>query len=310
MPTYKVSPFDNKEYIVDNGTFTRHLMQNGYDYSQYLEEFELGPQTCPFCNERKAFTPKKKQFSQTCGSRKCTAKASSRAKQAFSESDWSAQAAKYRAAMSKKTIDEISQSASNRLDSLTKTLESRRQEIVNKRRQTCIIRYNDPTYNNPQAIADFYASLSPQQHADMTAARKSTNLEKYGVESWISVAPPEVWSKRRATLEQLGTVAPLSELSSWKAYTQECRLLTERTYRANKHKIDPDSKRGAEWELDHIIPIIVAYHNDIDPTTISSIGNLRLITKAENRRRPKSLTECEITFLLEQIHDANSQTEL
>lgn len=306
MPTYKVSPFDGKEYVVDNGTFTRHLKQNGYDYSQYLEEFELGPQSCPFCAERKAFTPKKKQFSQTCGSRECTNKTISRAKQSFTELDWQSQATRYRVTMSKKTPEEINQAASDRLISLARTLEDRGQEVVNKRRQTCEYRHGDPTYNNPQAIAAFYASLSPDQHAAMTASRKSTNLEKYGVESWISVAPPEVWSKRRSTLEQLGTVAPLSELSAWKAYTHQCRLLTERTYRANKDKIDPDNKRGTEWELDHIIPIIAAYRNKIDPITISSFGNLRLITKAKNRRRPKSLTQAEIALLLEQIHDTNS----
>jgi predicted transcriptional regulator len=45
------------------------------------------------------------------------------------------------------------------------------------------------------------------------------------------------------------------------------------------------------YELDHILPISVAFHENIPPHLVGSIENLRFIPKKENRNKSFKLTE-------------------
>lgn len=62
-------------------------------------------------------------------------------------------------------------------------------------------------------------------------------------------------------------------------------LITEE----NAPKLKDNHLRGKEYCLDHIIPISYGYENDIEPSVIGGLDNIRIIKHKENLTKGKSI---------------------
>lgn len=79
----------------------------------------------------------------------------------------------------------------------------------------------------------------------------------------------------------------IKNLDGFKRYTFIVRTLTERTYRENKQKINPNNLPrtrvgGDGFQLDHIVSIKQCYENGVPPEICASVENLRMIPRADN----------------------------
>lgn len=74
-------------------------------------------------------------------------------------------------------------------------------------------------------------------------------------------------------------------------YKSKVRLITERNYRQDKHKINPcDHPRRLNgmdggWQLDHILSIKYGFDNNIDPAIIGASENLQMLKWQDNRKK-------------------------
>lgn len=59
----------------------------------------------------------------------------------------------------------------------------------------------------------------------------------------------------------------------------------------NKHKVSNIEKRSWDFHLDHVIPISYGFENHILPDIIGSDKNLRIISRFENRKKGKWVTD-------------------
>lgn len=74
-------------------------------------------------------------------------------------------------------------------------------------------------------------------------------------------------------------------LDDYDKYRWYVWILTERTYKENKHTIDPHNMRGPEYHLDHKFSVVRGYHLQIDPKIIASVHNLEILPASDNSRK-------------------------
>lgn len=66
----------------------------------------------------------------------------------------------------------------------------------------------------------------------------------------------------------------------------------------NAPKLENIEKRGTHYSIDHIIPIIYGYSNNICPLKIGGLKNLRVISSIENIRKAQSIDISELYRIL------------
>jgi hypothetical protein len=75
---------------------------------------------------------------------------------------------------------------------------------------------------------------------------------------------------------------PDEEIENYKKYNKKVRSLTLINYNNHKDILDPNRLKSSQFHLDHIYSVCDGYKNNIDPIIVSSIVNLRIISKKEN----------------------------
>lgn len=65
----------------------------------------------------------------------------------------------------------------------------------------------------------------------------------------------------------------------------------------NAHKVQDIHTRGAQFHLDHIIPIQYGFENNINPHIIGSHLNLQMLPAKENLKKSNNITEKAIELL-------------
>ena len=71
------------------------------------------------------------------------------------------------------------------------------------------------------------------------------------------------------------------------SYYCEVWIITEE----NKNNVVGIEKRGTKnYQIDHIIPIIYGFYNNIDPCIIGGFENLQIITSIENLKKNTKIT--------------------
>jgi hypothetical protein len=153
---------------------------------------------------------------------------------------------------------------------------------VIKRELTCQALYGDKKYNNSEKISNTKQNWTDEQRRQFL-----DNLTKAFGGRWMNdFTTSETWQKRRKKLEALGKVVPFELLSEWKQYSYTARTLTERNYRSNKHTINPNNytraTSGDGYHLDHIMPVIYGFCNDIPPEEIAAVNNLQMLPWRDN----------------------------
>lgn len=121
------------------------------------------------------------------------------------------------------------------------------------------------------------------QLPEVKAKKKQLALEKYGVDN-VSKAPiviDTIKAKASARWEEYFSIATAFPLSK-QQYYQTVNRLTAQTYTKYKDVLDPDSKRGIDWHLDHRYSISEGYRNNVAPEIISSLHNLEMLDAHTN----------------------------
>lgn len=74
------------------------------------------------------------------------------------------------------------------------------------------------------------------------------------------------------------------DVALWEEYKVAARRMTERTYKANEHEINPlNLKRGVRtWHLDHKMPIIEGFLQGIPVEVIAAKENLQILPAFTN----------------------------
>ncbi len=86
---------------------------------------------------------------------------------------------------------------------------------------------------------------------------------------------------RRANVENPSKTAHLIENTA-EELSRKMRLATEKTYRKEKHNIDPTSSRGPYIHLGHKLSIDDAIKNNVPIHVVANSANLEMQTKASN----------------------------
>lgn len=172
-----------------------------------------------------------------------------------------------------------------------------------------------------------YGSKTPAGALSVQEKMKSTTLKKYGV---VNASQSDIIKKKKqkTMLDRYGVENP-SHLSSvveklsiirkryWQKvydnknfsieglnrgeYGRRCHQYAETQYQRYKHLVDPESKRGKHWHVDHVYSVTDGFLNNVPINIISDISNLRLITDKENysknRKSEKTLVELYEDFI-------------
>lgn len=302
-----VSPYDGNTYETKNGKFARHLMSMGVPMSRYLQDYVCGPQICKYCGDEKKYSKSRRTFNETCGSTMCR---SHRMKDVISNTPEVQQLKREKILLAKRLecpitkADRILRSK----DTLNSTLRRRKDDIVSKRRATCVDRYGAPNFNNPMQISMSKRGASEERNAMINNKRRITLLERYGVPTLNQLTTTQTWYYRSHRMYLQGRCTNPDDRTEWEIYSRTCRRLTEQNYTRYVKQLDPFELRGHEgrYDLDHIIPIFDGFMRGIDPAIIAHHANLRMLSVTENRSRPKRLTDAEFEFiyqgLMQQVH--------
>jgi len=75
-------------------------------------------------------------------------------------------------------------------------------------------------------------------------------------------------------------------LNDYKEYKAKIRYLSEKSFKRYYYKINPENlRRGNDYHLDHIYPIIEGFRNNISTKEISHFSNLRIISAIDNLKK-------------------------
>ena len=84
---------------------------------------------------------------------------------------------------------------------------------------------------------------------------------------------------------------PFDQINKFEKYSRKVRSLTRFVFNKNKSLIDIDGLKSlypSDYHIDHIYSISDGFLNNIDPKIISSVNNLRVITKVENLKKGRN----------------------
>jgi hypothetical protein len=85
-----------------------------------------------------------------------------------------------------------------------------------------------------------------------------------------------------------------SRIAEWDTYRKLTRRLTEVTYRKHKDEINPEnlSRSMKTFHLDHKVPIIYGFLNNLKPEDIAAKENLQILSASDNLSKArKSFTD-------------------
>ena len=157
-----------------------------------------------------------------------------------------------------------------------------------KEKATKLERYGDENYNNHiKAKATKLEKYGDENYTNPDKA-KETKLERYGDENYNN--HDKAVPKRRKTMEENGSIVPLSQMSDWEYYKSKVRKITEKSYKDHKHVINPnDYSRvlcGCDGhQLDHIESVYSGFINNVPIHIMGHPNNLQMLTWEANRSK-------------------------
>jgi hypothetical protein len=188
-PGYTTSKLDGASYCTSNGHFARHLRANNITQRDYHETYITGvTPLCDICWTRPLSIGNSKSaivYRNTCGSRACAGAKISAARQSFTDEDWEAQTARYRATMSAKSVEEIAEYREKISVALTTENADGVRPIdvtAEKRKQAKLAKYGDAYWSNSAKASETRFGFDESRKNDINQKRSNTLMERYGVE--------------------------------------------------------------------------------------------------------------------------------
>jgi hypothetical protein len=175
---YVLSKLDEKEYCKTNGKFSIHLSKAGFTEEEYFSTF-IG--TRQFCNCGKPCTFEKHTWTYlpTCGDRKCVGIEISKSISLQSDQKKSEISKKKSKALKNHYASENGIITKERIKSAL--LKEGLQDIAKeKRRNTSLERYGDPTYSNSQLASNTRKNFDKSRITKIYNTAYDTKIRKYG----------------------------------------------------------------------------------------------------------------------------------
>jgi hypothetical protein len=184
---YITSQIDNQSYCKTNGQFTRHLRKHNLTYKDYYEIYET--QITPLCGCLKPLTfyQKTESYANSCGDVVCVGKSVSITKQAWIEEQRQQDSKNKKLSAAQKTSEQIAAQVekSRKIFKEKYGVEwaTQSEEYKQKSRQTKLERYGNEYYAGWEKSTEKNRNKSIQEQDKINDKRRSTNLERYGVEN-------------------------------------------------------------------------------------------------------------------------------
>lgn len=286
---YTISKIDGQQYCVKNGQFTRHLRQHNISAEEYYVQYEgLERQYCG-CGKVCSFKTSNMSYVNSCGAQKCTNLSISRAKQNFTEEQHQQRLERFKQTMQERYTEEDLK----RFDAqkaITARGRGSYEAAVGKRQQTCLDKYGDAKFNNPEQITNSKLNWSEQRKYDYLK-RRDKALGGMSLTEYRDRFRQEWKIKRKVTRVSKGLDLPDVARTAFQLYKRRVERLTVTTYKRNQRKINPlnltrkpaGSKDG--YHLDHIISIKMGFLNNIPVEVIASVDNLQMLPWRDNVRK-------------------------
>jgi hypothetical protein len=156
--------------------------------------------------------------------------------------------------------------------------------IQAKRKKTMLDRYGveEPTQNEEiRAKAAAGVKQSYINDPKLSTKQLQSKKEKYGNDF------ADIVSKSRTTQIANGRWVDPAKKTEWAQYKFRVKYLTAKAYKKFKDIINPaDLPIGrCEYQVDHIYSIRHGFENNVDPTIIADIANLRILWHTENKSK-------------------------
>lgn len=184
---YIESKIDGIYYCKTNGQFTRHLRKNNLTYQDYYEKYITGNSPKCSCGERLAFYQKTESYANSCGSPACRGKNISSTKQAWSDEQKEQDKINKKEAAATQTKEQIQEKVKKARNTFkekygvewSSNLETQKE----KSRKTKLEKYGNEKYNNSRKASKTRIDKTVEEKNSINQLRRSTNLERYGVEN-------------------------------------------------------------------------------------------------------------------------------
>lgn len=196
MPTviYVTSKIDNKEYCKTNGQFTKHLRNNNLTYQEYYEKYVSKASPLCSCGNSLTFYQKNHSYAKSCGNPKCVGKNVSVTKQNWTEEEREIDSKNKRISANKRTAEEVKTIVNKAKETFKKKYGvewvTQTPNFKDKSKETKLERYGNEYYANSAQTSKAWQAKTIDEIEVIVNKRKSTCLERFGVEN--AFLKPEV----------------------------------------------------------------------------------------------------------------------
>lgn len=186
-PKYVESKIDNNRYCMSNGQFTRHLKNNNLTYQEYYEKYITGIERTCKCSRPLRFYQHTHKYANSCGDPVCVGQLVSKTKQKWSPEQKQQDSANKRIAAANKTPNQIQAQVEKAKDTFRKKYgvewATQSKDYKSKSQATKLARYGDKHFNGNKKTSQSWQSKSDNEISDIVNKRRSTCLERFGVEN-------------------------------------------------------------------------------------------------------------------------------
>jgi len=186
-PKYVESKIDNNCYCMSNGQFTKHLKNNNLNYQEYYEKYITGiARTCE-CGQPLKFYQHTHKYANSCGDSVCIGKLVSATKKSWSQEQKQQDSVNKRTAAANKTPEQIQVQVEKSKETFRKKYgvewATQSTDYKSRARETKLVRYGNEYYNGNKKTSRAWQSKTDKEIADIVNKRRSTCLERFGVEN-------------------------------------------------------------------------------------------------------------------------------
>jgi hypothetical protein len=185
--TYIESKINGASYCKTNGQFTRHLKSNNLTYQAYYETYVTKVSPKCDCGAPLTFYQKTETYANSCGDPKCVGNTISKSKQGWTEEQRLSDSINKKLAAATRTKENIKEKTEKARQTFKKKYGvdwiSSHDSQKEKSKKTKLEKYGNEKYNNSKKASKTRVDKSVKEKNVINQLRRSTNLERYGVEN-------------------------------------------------------------------------------------------------------------------------------
>ena len=237
---YIESKIDGISYCKTNGQFTRHLRKNNLTYRDYYEKYITRNSPKCSCGERLAFYQKTESYANSCGGPECRGKNISNTKQNWTTGQKAIDSENKKKAAATRTKEQkdiqLTKARSTFKEKYGVEWGSQLQIQKEKSKQTKLKKYGDEKYNNSKQASLSRISRSTEEKNNSNQQRRTTNLDRYGIENPL-LRPESLSKSARHNSAGRDFILPSGKVIGVRGYEDSALLELIESYNYNESDI-------------------------------------------------------------------------